>query len=992
MTINLGGGGQINLQQWQKFTPDQQAQLAATLGFDPKYVDTQLKAGEQVQGGPGKPSIGGEAPSSTLPNLTTPNWSIISPESFALVQEFVSALGYSAEQAAAAFSGGGTAEEELSFVQQAIEEYTSEEGGPPQVPPESAGSGESPTPSTPGITLGATSGLNQLWSQISTQIQAGTTPVPANYADIAAKMSSQNPDDVNAAILQLADLSNLTPDQQTFITGELSQLSSSIASSIASGGSASFFIRLGVPELLTLQFATALGLTSGTTMSSDNQTLLLGVLTQLANKLSDVNFKVATGTPNPSPEYQQLTSQDPAQVTSLLTSIFNSVQLPEGSMTDTEKSALLSALVTEFTSGGTLPTELSSSNEEVVSNYLSQLIEKLGTEGKLSPSDAATLAQSLYLIPALASQIASINQTQCINDLYSSDPTVISSALHNLGNVSNPPSDEDVKNLPPDQVLQKMGQSLVMGSYLNALVKALAFLAQIRALINQLEGTYSQELANAKLSNIADQVQTALAKYQEEIDKIKSDYSANLKAIQKQKLMKWLMPFITILVTVIMTIVSVLLTICSGGILSGLMFGLTGMIVAKIIVAAVMITVAIAMAVLSIVDAARSIKGDTEIWTAAAQSLLSACKMKNQPQWLQSLISAVLQTVIAVFIALFTLGAGIGASLAMISESVGKMALVDMTEVLKQVLNSLGSVTVQLVMMCVITPIMSSGVLNQAILEILKACGSHNDKTNAIITMIISIITMIAIMLIGVKVQGSINSAIKGTASQAAPEAAEQVAAKAADKESILTSFKNTMKQCASEIGAAASAAGQSIDGLLKAPADAIKQLLQAILQSLRALPKEALDATQKILKQLWDMFYNLLKSIGKAFAGCIPFSKAQISEVPVSIAQTLQYLTQFLQIATHLYEAVTDFELAKIYKELADLNKKVAALESSAEFLQMMSSGALDSNTLLKDLAEDAKGRADDWTKLVNMVASYITDASKDFSQLIAKGSFSAA
>lgn len=974
MTINLGSGGLINQEQWQNLTDYEKAEIAATLQCPIEFIDTQLSAGEQVQAG-SYPAAGGEgAPSSTMPNLVLPDWSLISPESLALVQQFLSATGLTLEEAVLALTPGVEPEDELAYIQQAAEEWLSENPPDTTVNPE-IGSGENPELPEGDTTTTVATGLSQIWTELGEAIQSGEHPIPDDLSSIYAGIASTDPAEVKAAIMQLIDLSSLglSTEQQTFIEGKLDDLSNAIAASMAEGGTASFFIRLGIPELLMVQFATASGLTTDATLSDSDRTALINVLTQLSTNLAEVNFTVATGTPEPSPEYTQLTSGDSQQVTTLLTSIFNAVQMPEGAMTEEERSQLITLLAGEFTQG-VLPPELSSCSEEDISAYLSSKLEELTENGSLSVSDAALSAISMYLLPALAQQIASINQAKCMTDLYSSDETVITGALQNLGGITDVTQPDVLANIPPEEVLQQAGTSLLIESYLQVLVKALAFMAQIRSLICSLEGDLSQNEANAKLANISAQVQANLNAYQSEIAEVGKNMESQLKAIKKAKLMKWLMPVITILVTIIMTIISVVATVFAGP--SGIaMATLSVAIVAKLIVLSIVITVTVVLAVLTIVDACRSIAGKESMWTQLSEEILEACNSTHPPEWLKSLVSAIVQVLIAVFVTALTLGAGVGIGATMLAKS-GIQAGLDVTKemvagIAKNLLTNfvptaMKSVAVQLVMITVITPIMASGVVYQAILELIKACGSKDEKLNMILSIIIQVFIMIAILIIGRKVQTSIG--VPGGATSLADKL-KNIA------KDFLDALKNAPKTIAQGVVDACT-------NILKMK-DAMMNLLKMMKDAIAAAEKPTADTVKQLLQQILAMLARLAKSAGQSFI--TPFIPTR-ETWPLVLQRCLEIATELIKISTQIYSAKTSFDLADIQKQLADLQRQISALESSLAKMDMMNSSALDPATLIQHLGEDTKDAANDWSQLVSLVSQMTINASNYINALLAK------
>ena len=82
MSITLTNGKTLTYQQWQSLNDTQKAELAAFMGYgSAQFVDKALSAGEQLQSGLNPPAQGGGTQSTTLPDLTAPDWHMITPES-----------------------------------------------------------------------------------------------------------------------------------------------------------------------------------------------------------------------------------------------------------------------------------------------------------------------------------------------------------------------------------------------------------------------------------------------------------------------------------------------------------------------------------------------------------------------------------------------------------------------------------------------------------------------------------------------------------------------------------------------------------------------------------------------------------------------------------------------------------------------------------------------------------------------------------------------
>lgn len=960
---------------------------------------------------------------------------------------------------------------------------------------------------------------------INTLTEIVSTPLPTvspQTVTLFENIRSTDPSVVESTLLTLADLEsmNLTPEQKTLVESKLKELAQNIAGSVGGGGFGSFSLQLGIPELTTLLFATSIGLPTDMSLTQGQRDLVGQVLVQVSNNLATVSFASLTQPEEPSPKYVSLTSGNPQEVEKTVRSILSNVSIPPEEMTTEEFNSCVSALSTEFPSEDKMPPELLSANKEVVLTRLTEMLQKMVGEGKITNNQvtiilekvAPTLAEGIVAInqekytqdlysndtnkiekalvqltglteedlgtkttgglkepapeyvqitsgdkiavkqvltkilssvpippeemtaselesfvaalanefpskdkmpqgllsankeviseqlmemlqkmksdgtiteqqlkvvlervaPSLATSISSINRAQYIQDLYSGDHEKIEEAVRQLSGTSG--EDIGVKGAEGEPFTPKQ---IVMQNYLAMVVAALAFLSQIRALISNLEGTLSKEIAAAKMQNLADQVQLSLQRYSKEIAKVHANSVKTMHQIHKAHLMKILMPIFTILVTIVMTIITVIAAIFAPPAAPAIFTGMSAMIF-NMVVLCTTVGIAVAMCVITVADSITQMACGKGIFDKMLEDVKSPA--------LKALINMIVQIVVAIIVTVITLGAGVGAAVGQIVSGSQQTTAIALTEalqalsasIIKQIVKAISKqIAVLLVLQIVVVPLMSSGIIFQAIIFLAKA-ANQNEKDSAIIAMITSLIIMLVIMttVIAAGKAGSggtkdLEASTKGVGQQATEVGQKSIALSIgqATKEfvvdTVIKGFFDTAKTSL-----------EGLEKIIKTVKNAIQELATDILnpftkaatEGVALGAQEAATTTSKVLEAL----QKILDSIKKLIR-------------PENVMVLIQLLTEAMTIAQSAILVKSSFDQASIQKHTASLTKDIAAIEKTLSYLTKTA----DLKDTVKDINKDAVERAEEWNGLIEMVSSFIQSARRWLSSLTGRGAY---
>jgi len=870
--------------------------------------------------------------------------------------------------------------EELQFVAAGTEEEVPvggagyvgvsepEDGGGPPLPPDTA----------------FNEWVNNFWAGVPTD----PAILPPEVGIFIDQMQSDRPEDIYEALFEMADLDsmNLTPAQKTAIIKQLKQLANVIANANAAGGSV--VLNLTIPELVTAFLIGGLDYPDDPSISDADKELFTQVLLNVGKGLGAINFESLVGMQAPSQEYQDLTSGDIVRLSTLLSSLIGTTTLPEG-LSQEEFNILIKELAREL--AALSPEELSellSADPATVSQLLSKILNSLAAEGKISPATAELF--STELLPVLSGQIAQISEMKLRQDVRSGDFETTFNALDILTGASSDP------NLTPTE------KQLVI-DYLKALTIALCFMAQIRCLISQLENQFSQELAAAKMSTLADQVSKALELFQTKVNELELSTIKQLKAIRLQKIMKFLMPIVAIAIA-LLSVIAIIFAISSvvtgpGGVSAAIA---TTAAIAKLVALVVAAAVTTVVLVVTVADAACQWSKSKGLF-----EMLGNLMGVEDPAAIAA-IGMAFEIVTMIIVAACTLGAaGIAMGAAKATEAGVKAAIKTgmkiIKDIIKGIVKSLTEAakkgvraflhTLRMTLMgsahaatltTVFLGTIISGVTPIAIkglTELLKLMGADDQAAAIAAVIIIIMITLASMVLMYTGISGLVSGVKK--AAGAVRGAAESV-------QSSIDSMKNSLYRLVNRLQTllktGLTSPKASIDTLLKqlvelllAFAKRVGKNLAQTLKNISPRPAAGFGKMPDVFKDLDPkfIFNRLLVALKDAFSD----GKA----VTQNIIRFLTLLTDCLRIASLAIQAKASRIQAEHQEELAEIKEDIAALEAMLVFLTQLQ--GIDQTQTIDNIMECSKEASDNWLKLIQMVGSFVDSASQNLSSLTSTG-----
>ena len=335
-------------------------------------------------------------------------------------------------------------------------------------------------------------------------------------------------------------------------------------------------------------------------------------------------------------------------------------------------------------------------------------IAEKNTSGKglsgLDATDASAIStalQTLYsggdqtilaALQTISNNLAPMN-ANLQKDLNSTDADVIARGLQTMVNTLG---------LTPPPSAQTAGG---LAAALAMLAKAMAFMNELRAEVETLEGKFTELQAQAKLAQLKDMTTNAMAGYQKGLQDIAKHTEEMHSQLAQQRLMKILGP----LLAVFIAIVTVVTTVLTGGADTALGVAL-------------MVTV-IALSALSIADSAGDVMN----------------KMCDSLHITNEVMRAFLKMAVMVAVVLCTAGVAAPVAAANIAAETGVQMAVQFTMELSKA-TIIGMVGVGL------TCLFQSGFLTASFKQLLESCGLPEDKAS-LGAMIMTLIVMLAALL-----------------------------------------------------------------------------------------------------------------------------------------------------------------------------------------------------------------------------------------------------
>ncbi len=699
-----------------------------------------------------------------------------------------------------------------------------------------------------------TSANAAFFAWLETMAVAVSAGLPSLSFETQALLNDIRSDDIGTIKQRLIDMANLSsldlsPTQEALFISKLEVIATGIAGANEEGGA--LVLNLTVPGLMIPVFMETVDMSTDTSMTADDKSKLSLALLNICTSLASANFQKATSLQTPSPEFLALVSGDRQQVGMLLSTIASTMTLPSG-VTNKDLIGTIDALTSFLCALNPEQMEtLQSVDQEALTELFSQGLDAAQAAGIISAEVKAQLLTTL--VPILADQTASINHVKLIGDLSAKDPATIEKSLTFLTKVS---SDKSL-NTPTRQIAM---------TYIQALISALVYLANIRCLMVRMESEFTQELAEAKIAGIENELQIAQKTYTTSLQKVMISYEKNVNAIAKAKLWRVLGPLLSILLAVIMVAVCVALivaTVASGGAAAP---GFLAVIAAgKGLVALVAATITSTVVLVVVVaDAACQWAKGTGMWKMVCEAMgvtndmaISAISMAFEIL-LNLVVIIVSAGTYAAVIAIKTVAK---TAVQLTIKAVVSQILTTMAKTFAKLFTTMGArAIVQQSMTIAMNCLLSSGLLTKALTALGKVLYKDDSKANTfalVMTLVCMFMLAFAISKVGPK------------GGAAAATAAKPKAPAAATK-----SFGTAIAQAARTAGAALSKIPTKIT-------TAIKQFLKYMKEVMEDIGK----ATQKYLISL-KKFPSSLAKVGKSLFQRVDPAKVAIIQKNAKNAQ----------------------------------------------------------------------------------------------------------
>jgi hypothetical protein len=728
-----------------------------------------------------------------------------------------------------------------------------------------------------------------------------STPPPISHEtqEVLNGMASSDASSVEKTLLSFVDLNalNLTPDQKALVESKIKDLANSIALANFTGGA--------WPLQSTLSAVVLAGLIGPLNLSDEQKAVVSPILATIAEKIAGANDESLTHTPEMSQEYADLTSLDSSKLSALFSSMLDPTTLPTGIDPEAMKN-VLSQLATALATSGV---DIASVDPAAVKSILTKALGDLVASGAISAEDSAAFTQSV--LPSVVTNITDITGDQASAMIRSGDPETIKKGLTiAIGGTDDLP--------PADQA--------AVGDYLSALTQALAFIAVIRAEITKLQGQFTQELANAKLSQIGDQIQQAVANATKELEKIAKTQRKSLHQLKKAKFMRIFMPLIMLIVTYIMTIVTVVSII-------GAPFTGGASAIASIAATAALITAlacTMTAMVITVADACCT-------WSTGKGMMQTICdKAGIKDPALQALVNLAVNMTVIIITTICTLGVGatmIPGKLAQIAVETGEEVGMSVAkEIIASSLKAcVSGVMGRVIVSTLIGTLFSSGIVMAGLTKLIKLF-CKDEMTAMIVAMVLNIAMMLAAIAIVMK-------ALPSGAKAAGTSVSD--AAKSAGRSSIT-------------IGAER-AAGSGISGAVSVTSDSLEQIAKQ--------------------SQIMTMLKKLIETLKHGL-------------MSGQILQIIEALSQLLQMVQGIVMATMSIQTGMLQKQLAKIEGELAALEAAYTFMKDLSK--MGPEATIEKLNESSKEMHEDWSKLVDLVAGFIQGAMQNMDKLANQGAYS--
>jgi len=609
--------------------------------------------------------------------------------------------------------------------------------------------------------------------------------------------------------------------------------------------------------------SSATGSTTGTTQAANT--------TQAASSQSTTNMGIPV---------DPLTDAELSQVSELSSNDPNTIKLYLNTLGLTSDQVdTLAAAMSRANRGGEGVPGLNSTDISIIMTALANVLG-------LTPTEVAGLR-------GVAEKIQGLNEKVQAN-MHSTDPVVVGRVLS---------AQVDATDLSPPEKSQ-------MQSYLTLLAAALAFMAEIQCTITQLEGKIKMAYMDAKNQSAQEATQVAIDTAKKNTDAIQQNVEAKIaqiEAMKKAKLWKWLGPVITALVAIV-AIVAIVGT--AGAATAPAIAGVSAAVAATTVTATTvaLVTVTILLTTIAILDQT----------TDFTDKIADACNVPKDSASRQA-FKAGFHMLIAIILVVCTAGLAAPAAAASVAaqESASQAATTTAMVTTQATVKTLSQLNTMLIM-SIIQPLFTSGLVGTAFSELYllgkKPANADQQRDAMIFSTCMTIVAMIVVTagvgkMVSTGEQGMADFAGKQAAAQAAEDGASagSSAGSAAVRDRGLTLVEEAADHADDAAGAANAAGTAAEAGSASATAATVVDEAQ---QSAKSMTERFLDMVQKnIIAQFQkeiQILEQLLKLVQGATQAAASFqtyqaqtSQAEANDVQAGLQRELGKLNAALSFIT---------------------------------------------------------------------------------------------
>lgn len=843
-----------------------------------------------------------------------------------------------------------------------------------------AGLGEAPFGAVSGTATSSGQPQATTSGQLLTRLLNRDSSVSNNSLVLATSFDSHDPKVVTKTLKALVQEQGFSPGEQKFISKMFEVLGEKIAANNKSKGTLG--LASGSQALILLTLSTMLHDELKSTSSSSDRVALEKALVNVSAGLSFARMDVLGNTKGASLEFRGINSKDPQEVQKALKSLMSPGLGTAITSADEELIMHLAKLLQERNIDGTLYA-LRSDNPLVLHALFTSLVSQIPN---------VTPETTKKIVDILTGRLSAMNEQELAAQLRSTDPDVtLDGLMHKSG-------------LHYDQDASETDRRIIV-DYLKVLSNALAFLAQMRASIVQLEGRLTQDTAGLRLGAVNEQLQIANKRYDIAIKKASTELSSLASKIKEAETLKILMPIIVTVIAVIILVVaiaSLISAIPTGGvgavIGAKVIFGLVGAMIGVITAA-----VAVAVAVTNMIMQFTVGKGMYDAFFDAVAPNLSPLARSG--------IIMGIELGVAILITIITLGAGaavliggaariaaqgarMGAEAARAAGETAVRMIMQATiretmmkaqkELLKEVLKAF----VPLFLMGAtqaVQAVATSTFTFELVQVIAKKRGATDEeaaKTAMTVQIILTAIFLLAGLLAGGASVGK--GVVEGVRSGA--KAIGQGLTSLAERLSRLT--KEMVKQFFETLGTRIKRVIQDLTNklqeFLKKPFIDLQDNLVAfknrVIENTRLESKESISARQAVagvteaavqaavdeIKRRLDS-QTISQTLGKLLQNLA-------KEMPYFVIDFLQIGAKGLQIGTSAIQIQTAVIQMNLSKSMAEIEKTMAEMEALLNFLTATSKGA--ASATMQAINESAGQNYEVFKNLVRLFADFIESA----------------